>query len=303
MATQDAPAPARADNILLGMVLMIVGMATLNAMDAISKYLAEDYSGIQVAWGRYFFHLLPLLVLLGPTRMRTMLRTDNLAAQIFRATALVVSSVCIIFAFSLMKLADAIAVSFIAPLLMVALSARFLGEHVGIHRWIAVIVGFAGMLVLVWPSGGLLDIGAVFAVNAAIFWAIGLMLTRKVRGDSPLSTLFYTAFVGTVLISLAAPFFWIPPDWTGWALMVTMGLLGGTAHTFIILAFRHASASLLAPFNYTLLIWAILYGWIIFDELPGARALFGAAIIVASGLYAWHRERKVASPPRQQPQE
>ncbi len=279
------------DDLLLGVIFMVLGMAVLNAMDAVSKLLTTDFSGIQVAWARYTFHLFPLVLLMGPTRLRRVLRTVNLRAQILRSTSLAVSAVFIILAFSLMPLADAIAVSFIAPLMIVALSARFLGERVGIHRWIAVIIGFLGMLILVWPSGDVFEIGTLFALAAAVFWAIGMIMTRQVRGDDTWTTLLFTALVGCALISLVVPFFWRPPSMTSWVMMLAMGLLGGVAHTLIIFAFRHASASLLAPYNYTLLVWAIFYGWILFEELPNLRTTVGAAVIVAAGLYAWYREQ------------
>lgn len=282
--------PAK-ENLVLGVTLMILGMAVLNAMDAISKLLTVEHSGIQVAWARYVFHLIPLVVFAGPTRLRRMVRTNNPRAQIARTTSLAISATCIIIAFSLMPLADAIAVSFIAPLLIVALSARFLGERVGAHRWISVVVGFLGMLVLVWPSGDVFEVGTLFAIAAALFWAIGMLLTRHVRDDDPWATLFYTALGGSVLISFAVPFFWQTPSMTGWGLMLAMGLLGGTAHTLIILASRNAAASLLAPFNYTLLVWAVLYGWLLFADLPTGKTIIGTFIIVAAGLYAWHRER------------
>lgn len=279
------------DNLFLGVVLMVLGMAVLNSVDAISKLLTIDYTGIQVAWARYTFHLVPLVALVGPSRVRRMVRTVNPKAQILRSTLLAISAASIILAFSLMPLADAIAVSFIAPLIVVGLSARFLGEHVGPHRWVAVIIGFVGMLVLVWPEGNVFEVGALFAAAAATFWAIGLMMTRHVRGDDPWSTLFYTAFIGTVLLSLVVPFFWRTPSTTAWGLMLAMGLLAGVAHGLIILAFRNASASLLAPYNYTLLVWATFYGWLLFDELPGLRAIVGAGIIVVAGLYVGYRER------------
>jgi drug/metabolite transporter (DMT)-like permease len=291
MTSQRVNTGHGAESLLLGVILMVTGMAVLNAMDAISKLLTEDYSGVQVAWARYTFHLVPLVLLAGPARVGRMLRTANPKAQIIRSACLALSALLIIIAFSLMPLADAIAISFVAPLMMVALSARFLGEQVGPHRWIAVLVGFGGMLVLVWPSGDVFEIGTLLAVGAALFWAIGLMMTRHVRGDDPWSTLFYTAFIGTILISLATPFFWRAPTAGGWGLMLAMGLIGALAHTLIIHAFRNASASVLAPFNYTLLVWAIFYGWLLFGDLPDLRAIFGASIIIAAGLYAWHRER------------
>ncbi len=292
-----SPAAAPRDNVLLGVILMIAGMAVLNAMDAVSKLLTADHSGVQVAWARYVFHLVPMVLLAGPARVKRMVRTTDLTGQLARGAALTVSATCIVLAFSLMPLADAIAISFLGPLLMVALSGPFLGEHVGVHRWVAVVVGFLGMLVVVWPSGDVFNLGAVFAVGAAVFWAIGLMLTRRVRTDDPWSTLFYTAMVGAALITLAVPFFWRQPDLAGLGLMVVMGLLGGTAHTLIILAFRHAAASLLAPFNYTMMVWAVLYGWLIFGDIPGAKTMVGATVIIAAGLYAWHRERSAAPPP------
>jgi len=291
MSVPSATAQPESRTLLFGIMLMVVGMAVLNGMDAISKLLTAEHSGIQVAWARYTFHLVPLVLFAGPARLKRMVRTADPWGQVMRSAALALSAVCIILAFALMPLADAIAVSFIAPLLIVALSARFLGERVGVHRWIAVLVGFGGMLVLVWPSGDVFEPGTLMALAAALFWAVGMMMTRQVRGDDPWSTLFYTASIGTLLISLAVPFFWTTPSMKGWALMLAMGLLGGVAHTFIIHAFRHAGASVLAPFNYTLLLWATFYGWILFGDLPGQRAMIGAAIIVAAGLYAWHRER------------
>jgi len=299
MSVRQGNALPDVGNLVRGVVLFVLGMSVLNLMDAISKLLTADYSGIQVAWARYAFHLIPLVLFAGPTRLRRMMFTANLPAQILRSASLAISAVCIILAFGLMPLADAIAVSFVAPLMIVALSARFLAEKVGPHRWIAVIVGFAGMLVLVWPSGEVFEPGTLFALTAALFWAIGMMMTRQVRGDDPWSTLFFTAFVGTLLISFAAPFFWRPPSIDAWALMLAMGLLGGVAHILIIHAFRHANASMLAPFNYTLLVWATFYGWIFFGEFPGLRAIAGATIIVAAGLYAWHRERMADEARRQ----
>jgi drug/metabolite transporter (DMT)-like permease len=291
MVGQNSGTPADDQNVLLGIVLMILGMAVFSAMDAVSKVLTADFSGVQVTWARYIFHLFPLVLLAGPARLKRMVRTRYPWVQGLRAASLAISALCIIVAFSMMPLADAVAVSFIAPLMIVASSGRFLGEKVGPHRWTAVLVGFAGMLVLVWPSGEVFDIGALFAVAAAVFWAAGMIMTRHVRDDDPWSTLFFTALVGTVLMSLAVPFFWRPPSMSAWGLMLVMGLLGGIAHILVIHAFRHASASLLAPYNYTGLVWATFYGWLLFAEFPDQKVAVGAAVIVAAGLYAWHRER------------
>jgi drug/metabolite transporter (DMT)-like permease len=291
MSEHNPAAGRRAESPMVGILLMVLAMAVLNSVDAISKLLTADHSGIQITWARYFFHLLPMVLLAGPTRLKRMVDTSHPTTQILRGTALTISALCIIIAFGLMPLADAVAVSFLAPLMIVALSAPFLGEKVGIHRWMSVGIGFVGMLILIWPSGDVIEPGTLFAVGAALFWAIGMLMTRQVRDEDPLTTLFFTALVGAVLMSIPVFFFWKPPSPSGWALMIAMGLLAGTAHILLITAFRHASASLLAPFNYTLLIWATIYGWFLFDELPGLRAIIGATVIVAAGLYAWYRER------------
>lgn len=294
MALTDEPSNStepHGDHIVRGVVFMLLGMAVLNAMDAVSKLLTLEFSGIQVAWARYTFHLLPLLLLMGPIRLQRVLRTADMRAQLLRSTSLAISAVFIILAFSVMPLADAIAVSFVAPLMIVALSARFLGERVEIYRWVAVIIGFIGMLILVWPSGDVFEVGSLFALAAAVFWAIGMIMTRQVRGDDTWTTLLFTALVGSVLLSLVVPFFWRTPSMTAWATMLAMGLLGCIAHTMIIFAFRNASASLLAPYNYTLLVWATFYGWVLFEELPNLRTTIGASVIVASGFYVWYRER------------
>lgn len=282
------------DRPLLGILLMLCGMATLNSMDAISKLLTIDHSGIQVTWARYAFHLLPMLLFAGPARVKAMAKSVSLWPQVLRAASFAISAVCIVYAFSRMPFADAIAVTFIAPLIMVALSSRFLGEQVGLSRWMAVLVGFGGMLVMVWPSGGVFEFGSVIALISALFWAIGLMMTRYVRQDDPWTTLFYTALVGCLMLSLAAPFFWTAPTLNGWGLMIVMGTLGGLAHILIINAFRFASASLLAPFNYSMLIWSTILGWLLFAQLPEMRVILGAVIIILAGIYVWHRERRSA---------
>lgn len=292
----ETPLLHRRREQLAGILLMVIGMAFLNAMDAVSKLLTADHHGIQVTWARYAFHLLPLVVLAGPRRLRRMVKTEQPVAQVLRSTSFALSATFIIAAFATLPLTDATAITFIAPFIMVMIGWRFLGEHVGPHRWTAVVVGFGGMLVLVWPSGDVFELGALYAVGAALFWAIGLSMTRLVREEDPWTTLFYTALVGAVLLSLAVPFFWTMPTPTAWGLMLLMGLLGGVAHTLIILAFQRASASLLAPFNYTMLLWMTLYGWLLFGDVPGLRVIVGAAIIVGAGLYAWYREQKTGAP-------
>lgn len=277
-----------------GMLLMLAAMGSFTTMDTVSKVLTGSYDPIQVTWARYTFHALPMLLIAGPACVRRMAATTRPALQLTRALALLASAVLAIVGFSLMPLADLFAINFIAPLLVIVLSVLFLGEHVGPHRWAAVAAGFIGMLIIVWPSGdGVGVLGGLVAFGAALFWAVGLVATRRLDGEDPRTTLFITALVGTVLLSLAQPFVWTPPDAAGWGLMLAMGLLGLLSHTLLIAAFGQAPASTLAPFQYSQLIYGLAFGWLVFGDVIGARPLLGCAVIVAAGAYVWWREQRI----------
>jgi drug/metabolite transporter (DMT)-like permease len=288
-----------------GIAVMVLGLAIVVGADAMTKALTASYPSVQVTWARYFFHLLPMLLgmvlLRGRAGVAAMVTTRRPAMQLVRSLAFTLAAIAIISAFALLPLAEAVAISFLAPLLMVAMSALLLREHVRAFKWVAVLVGFGGVLLIVWPgdSGGL-SWGAPLALASAVLWALGQVLTRAVHDEPPLVTLFYTAAVGTAVLTVAMPFVWVPPDWHGWALMAGSGLIMGIFHFMMIIAYRLAPASTVAPFNYTQLIWAALAGWIVFGEIPAAQTFAGAAVIIAAGLSVWWRER-AAQPPVESP--
>jgi drug/metabolite transporter (DMT)-like permease len=283
-----------------GLLMMVLAMAGFTASDTICKYLAADFDALQVSWARYSFNLLPMLVLLrlqGRGTIRRAARSVQPALQLVRALALLVSATIFIFALRLMPLASAMAIAFVAPLLIAILSGPMLGERVGLQRWLAVLTGFGGMLLIAWPGGaGFALAGSLLTLLSASCWALGQVLTRRLSADSPSTTLLYAALLGSAILSLAVPAVWQWPTAGGWLLMACVGIVSGLSHLLLVGAFRRADAATLAPLNYTQLLWAAVAGWLVFGEIPGGRTLAGAAVIVAAGLWVlWQEKRAVVA--------
>ena len=211
-----------------GILFLLATVFTFAFMEAVVKVLGQRYPVPQIVWARYVFHLLlllPLLVRVGPARL---LATRRLGLQIGRSALLFTMTLLFFGAVSLMPLADATAILFAAPLLLTALSVPMLGEHVGPRRWLGIVVGFGGVLLIVRPGAGVWDWVAALPLAAAVVYALFQIVTRIAsRTEDALTTLFYTALVGAVCMSLAVPFFWVPPSPSDWGLMVLIGLLGG----------------------------------------------------------------------------
>jgi drug/metabolite transporter (DMT)-like permease len=218
--------------------------------------------------------------------------TQRLGIQLFRSLLLLTTTGLFFLALRVVPLAEVSAIMFIAPIIVTALSVPLLREKVGVHKWAGVLVGFTGALVMLHPGAEAIAVASLLPVSAACVYAFYQITTRMLsRTDGPMTTLVYTAVVGTLAASVAAPFYWIAPDRTGWSLMVLLGLLGGSGHFAVIKAFQSSSAATITPFGYTNLIWATLSGIVFFGEYPEPRILVGAGIIVCSGLYIFHRER------------
>jgi len=282
-------------SVAIGAALLIVGLACFAGMEAVAKYLIQrGHSPVMVAWARYITHLAMLLFLLVRFRPVELVRTKRLGLQVLRSLLIVSLTVLFFAAVKTMTLADATTILYAGPLLIVVLAGPVLGERVGIHRWTGVIVGFVGVVIIVRP-GGEFGWGATMAFAAAICYASYAVCTRILGPtESPVSTVFYTAFVGTVPLSAAVPFFWSTPSGMEWAWLVVPGVLGAIGHYVIFLGYRRAAASALAPFTYTHLIWAALYGFVVFAERPDRWTILGAAIITGAGIYVWYREQRRA---------
>ncbi|MEH6474887.1 MAG: DMT family transporter [Sneathiella sp.] len=276
----------------LAPLFMITGMLLAPIMDGTAKLLVEDYSFSQVVWGRYFFHLLSLLPLFLLFGERPTFARAHIKWQTIRALFLLGDTALFFAALAFIPLANGTAVFFVAPLIMTALAPLVLSEKVGWHRWAPVLVGFSGTLLILQPEADGEWFGYLLAFGAAAFYAIYLLLTRKLAAtSSPLNTLLYTAIIGTLIMSIVVPFEWTTPDLRGWLLMLATGVIGTLSHFFIIKAFEGGDASHLAPFTYSEIISATLFGVIVFGQFPGISTWIGISIVMASGLYIFKREQ------------
>jgi len=267
-----------------------------SSMDTLAKYMLkrQGYPLPPLIWARYSVHLMFMLVLLAPRMGLDLLRTKRPGLQILRGTLLVASTAFFFLSLTYLPLAEAAAITFVAPVLVTALSRPMLGERVTPRQWTAVTLGFAGVLIIIRPAGGLLTFAAAFPLVTAALFGFYQILTRKLAGrEHPLTTLFFTALVGAVLTSLILPFTWQTPTLIQVLCMIGMGLLGGFGHFLLIRAVEVASPTALAPFIYTQLVWSTLLALFAFGEFPDAVSLFGMFIIVAAGMLAvdWRRMR------------
>ncbi len=285
------------NNPLKGIVLLLVAMTILPGMEGIAKLLLPRYPVVEVVWGRYFFHFLVLLPVVLIRYGAPALRPRQLGVQVVRGGFLMLATLFFISAINVMPMADALALSFISPLVVVALSPLLLGERVGLRRWSAVAVGFCGVLVIVRPGLIELNTGALFAIASGLVYGLFTLATRRVAGTSePLVTLVFTALVGAVALSCVMPFVWVPPTFTDVLLMAAQGMVAASGHFLIIRAYEQAPASLLAPFTYSRIISISVLAYIAFGEIPDRWTWAGVAILAASGIYISIRERQRGAP-------
>ncbi|MEQ8666266.1 MAG: DMT family transporter [Rhodospirillales bacterium] len=275
-----------------GILWMVTATVFFGLTNVASKLLGQDVSLVQIVWGRYFFHFL-ILALLLRGRLPGVLQTHHLGLQLGRSLMLLAASCLYFGGFILMPLADAAALLNISPVLVTLLAVPFLGEKVGIRRILGVAAGLTGALIIIRPGAGVFGAVGLLPVGAAVVYSFYQIATRKVSGDdSPTTSITYTALAGTVLASLAVPFFWVDLAPLHWVLLVSMGATGATGHYAMIRAYAGTEASIVAPFNYAVLIWMATGGYLLFGDVPDLWTWIGSAIIVVSGIYIGHREAK-----------
>jgi|307.fasta_scaffold09274_2 drug/metabolite transporter (DMT)-like permease len=261
-------------------------------LDTTAKYLGRQIDVLQVVWARYTFAFLLTLIVSNSRNHPGLLRTRRPIFQVVRATLLLGSTFLNFFALKYLRLDQVLAIAFSTPFFVAALSGPVLGEWVGARRWAAIGVGFIGILVVTRPGFGIVHPAAFLAIMAALSYAAYALSTRiLVRTDANETTLFYSNFVGAALMLPVVPFFWTTPDLRQVILMALAGALASFGHYMLIAAHRLAPASLLSPFIYSQLVWVIALGYAVFGDVPDAYTLIGASIVIASGLYVFHRER------------
>ena len=298
-------------HLLRGILLIMLAVFLFSSMDTLAKFLLRSYPLPPLIFARYAVHTLLMLMLLAPRMGLDLLRTRRPGLQVMRGLLLVGSTGLFYLALRYLPLAEAAAITFVAPVMVTALSGPMLKERVGPRQWAAVTLGFIGVLVIIRPGGGMLSYASVFPLITALLFALYQIMTRKLAGrENPFTTLFFTALVGTLAASLMLPFSWQTPSLTQAGLMVAIGCLGGLGHFLLIRAVEIASPTALAPFIYTQLVWSTLLAFVAFGEFPDLVSLLGMLVIIAAGLLAvnWRRMRQtseaVERPPiRQVPQE
>ena len=279
-------------------ILMIVGaVACFSVSEAIIKWLASRYPVPLLIWARYTVHCLLMVLVLGPSQRGRLLATGRPALHVLRAGLLLATSLCGLSAFQRLPLAEATAIAFCSPLIVTLLARPLLGERVGPARWVAVLVGFAGVMLVARPGSGLVPDGVLFAFATAVVYALYQILTRKLSStESPVTLLFHTALIGSTLTTAALP--WMnhgpEPALPDYLAMGAMGVLAGCGHFLLTRAFREAPASLLSPLLYVQLLWATLFGWLIFDQLPDQVALGGMLVIGTAGVLIAIDSRRLA---------
>ncbi|MBT4931859.1 MAG: DMT family transporter [Rhodospirillaceae bacterium] len=277
-------------NVRKGILLIVVAGALLASMDGLGKHLMQDNPVAVVIWSRFFFHVVVTFIFLGARGSYGFLRANRPGLQAIRGGFLLGATGTMYFAISLMPLADATAIQFIAPVLVTALSVPILGESVGIRTWAAVVVGFIGILLIVHPGFGQLQWASLLPILTAICLSLYLIMTRIMRSmDSAATTTFYSTATGLVVLSAMLPFFWDTPSALSWLLMTVLGSAGATGHYLMIRGYSLASASVLAPFSYFHLLASMSISLVVFGDVPDAWMLSGTALVIGSGLYVWFR--------------
>ena len=274
-----------------GVLYFLSSIGLIALVDTTCKFYTDELHAVVLVWG-YFVGITVFVMGYYVTRgQMVLLKTEQPVIQIIRPGFLVLSISGLFLGLTYLPMAEATAIGFTGPLFIVALSVPMLGERVGWHRWLAVVAGLAGVLVIVRPDGTVWHWSAATTLLGAICFAIFQILTRRLAGqEKHQTTLIYTSLAGTFWVSLLAPFFWTPPSADHALMFLIIGAMGAAAHLCIIKAFAHAQASLLAPFNYSKLVWVIILGYLVFGDVPGLDTIVGSAIIVSSGLYVLYRE-------------
>lgn len=283
-SSQHEPA---ADHPVRGIALLIVAVFFFVLLDSTSKHLSDRWPVSLLVWIRYAVHLLLMSALLAPRLGRRLVSTRHPWLQIVRAGCLLTTSWFIVAALQRMPLAETTAIVFLAPLMVTVLARLLLRESVSPLRWLAVGVGFLGVLMVARPGDSMDHRGVWLALCAACAFAGYQILTRQLSPtERPLTLLFYTALVGTVLMSFALPWIWHGPrpDPIALSLMIGMGVFGGIGHFLLIQAFRCTPASTLSPVLYIQLAWATVLGWMFFGQLPDAIGMLGITVIGAAGI-------------------
>jgi drug/metabolite transporter (DMT)-like permease len=285
-----------ARNRLTGIGLISSTFLLFTLLDGSAKWLVQSTPVLVVVWLRFLSQVLLASALLLPIRGKALVRTRHLRWHVVRGLMFIAMTGINFWALQYLQLTVTGAIFFTVPILVALLSAPLLGESLDARRWAAILLGFAGVLVIVRPGSDAFHPAMLLATGNAVIYAVFNMMTRKLAAYDPPETIqFLPAVVACVVLTPFAIATWqSPPGWFEWLLLCLMGVFGGTGHTLLALAHRYAPASTLAPFMYQQILYAALFGYLVFGDVPDREVWIGAAIVIASGLYLFSRERRGA---------
>jgi drug/metabolite transporter (DMT)-like permease len=277
-------------------IFSLLGWMMLPVMDGFAKYLSADLPVLQITWARYFFTVAFTLPVMFFFYNKQLVWSDKPKLQILRGLILLCANISFFYAISIIPLAKALTLAFVAPLIVTAFSPILLGEKVGLRRWTAVIIGFVGSLVVIRPGFMEINLASLSALGTGVMYGFYLIITRKLStSDNPLLTLLLTGLVGLVAVSGIMPFIWVNPNSSQWSMMAGIGVFACIGHLFLILSLKYADASKLAPLGYTEIIPNVIIGYYFFGNFPDNWTFLGLAIIVISGIYISRREATINS--------
>ena len=261
-------------------------------MDVIAKYLSSNLSFLQITWARYFFTVFFALPFMFFFFKKKLTWTTQPMLQSLRGLLLFCANILFFYSISIISMAKALTLAFVAPLITTALSPFILNEKVGLRRWSAVIVGFIGSLIVIRPGILEFNLATIAGLGTGFFYGLYLIVTRKLHtADNPLLTLLLTGVVGLILGSFIVPFVWINLTFNQWLLLALMGIFACLGHFFLILSLKYADASKLAPLGYFEIVTNVILGYYFFSDFPDYLSWIGLFIIVSSGVYISFREK------------
>ena len=286
--------PSRStDRIGLGIALMVLSVAVFTCMDAIIKHVAQaGYTTPQILFFRNLFAFIPLSILIHRQGGLSSLATKKPMAHLIRSLIGLTAMGSFFYGYRTLPLSEAISISFAAPLFMTALSVPMLDEQVGIRRWLAVIVGFVGVLIMVRPPAHM-EPATLVMLFGTVFFSLAMIVVRRLSAtETSSSIIFYFTLMGVVLSGALMPWFWITPNFTDLMLLISIGIIGGIAQILVTSSIKAAPIAILAPFEYTALLWAVGFDIVIWQIFPSFYTYLGAGILVSTGLYILHRETR-----------
>ena len=274
-------------------ILNLIAWSTLPIMDGMAKYLSTEMHFLEVVWARYFFMVLLSLPLTFIFLRKYLTWPQSFLLQLSRSIFLFFSTICFFYSISVISLAKALTLAFVAPIFVTILSALLLKEKVGFHRWSAVFAGFIGVLIIIQPGIININLASLASLGAGISYAFYIISTRKLTSfDNPFLTLIFTGVFGAIIISIIVPFYWTTPNLYQWFLMISLAAVGTFAHFCLILSLNYAEASKLAPLGYFEIVNNVLIGYYFFGDFPNKWLWLGLFFIVSSGIYISFRETR-----------